>query len=1402
MAVNLGKRLVEIRLTQSIGSMSKRLLSAFILLLFVLPVVPLERVIVQDAAAGSIPLWTRVFHLHEGASQNTLNYDWMNSSAPQNLPYSDYDGDGLDGVSIRKNVPPQRWHHWVLFPGVESPVTISGDLLASVWARSRGNESGTLMTVVFYDMGPGELGDMTLWDEIGRNTIPLSGPFYSDFQRYNVTVPLVSYTLAAGHSLVLSIQRGDSLNDWLIVHFDRTSYDSYIVLQTPNFISANAVWTEDVSRSPRTLFSESEPIIAVANVSNPFGAYDIVGAVASVLYSANGTRAAPETAMSREATDPRTPPYWTRFSVALPALAAGSYALNVSAFDAQGSPTWLTSAFTIVAVDHFNVVVPGNISAGTNFTMVVQAMDAANSIITNWVGTIMLEAFAENMTWPAKGSLGIATIQMRASDMGQVTIGNQTYTGGGEIIKIKASAGDRCGWSAPVRALSGPAVSISISPGPWLTVPSGTSVSLAATGRDALGNINSSWIPNWSLSGEIGSLTGGGLVVTFTAGPIGSGSIVCVNDATNASAEVHVNVTIGALHTIEIIATGPIQVHEGESVELTAIGYDVNRNEVDISGATWDTTTTGVVVGKGSRAVYTAGYVPETGLINVRLGDVVGSITVTVLTAVYGPWLTDIPVQIVYEDSGSWELSLTGYWHDINGTDTLVWWAEDVNASLYIVSHDSRSNAIVRFFTQPNRFGQDEFTLWVVDPTGYRAFKVVTVRIIPVNDKPEFRPDTPTKLYVKHDLPYSFDFDFFVSDVDNPKSDLSLTSSSSFIFFEGLLATFIYPQRPGEASYFEFVVLTVRDLEDSSSIRMIVVVTDDAPPSLNESLPDVVILEGTVNYRAFDLDDYFYDDDSPYLVYTHGFEHITVKIDDTTHEVFISALEEWSGRTEGTFTATDPVGALKVASLVVTVIAVNDAPRVLSPGDVHVRYDTAYYLPLAPYVLDPDNSLDELTFLFDDVHVSHIKTVTGSHVLLLLFPGSLTGPAFVAPYTVTVKMTVRDPEGAIGECTFKVVVTDDFPPVVSIANPDQLYYTFREDEYLNNSLRLYELFSDPDDLRLTFQISGATNIRATVGADGVVNLTASKDWFGTEVLTIKAIDPHGAWAFVQAYVTVTPVNDAPVIYPIGDIINRGYPRTAYYPIFMYVYDVDNPYSSLMITATATSGSVYVVGNYLYVSLPDDRDVITVTLQASDGELTSNAVSFKVGVSKTMAEKMGWPYSFPLVLLAVGVMTYFFMNRMPRPYALENLFLIHNDGRLIAHVTKEENTTLDKDVVSAMFTAVQEFVRDSFQKGEVGLKKLEIGDKNVVIEKGQSVYLALIYSGWPPKEVFYNLSMLLRDIEERYKGRLEKWNGTAKAVRGVERMLQDFVAGTFKPGVWHEEEVLAEEEWVDILEKET
>ena len=1365
----------------------------------------------RQASAGSVPAWDKVFHLHDGGDYTAEVYDWMNASGPTNPADPDYDIDGIDGITIKKNVPPQRVHHWVLYPSLDSDTVLSGDMTAHVWARSRGNDSGTLMTAIFYDMAPGDFYNTAAWAEIGRNTTPLSGPVYSDFKPYDITIASVNYTLQRNHTLVLTMCRGDSLNDWLVIMFDQSAKDSFVSLRTQTFISVSSAWTEDTVGTPKTVFTDLENAVVWTNVSDTFGAYEIMGVNLTLSYAGNGTVVIPVVVMTLSLTDPSNPPYWRLYSAELPQLSPDSYVVNATARDSLGSPTWAACSFSVIGVDHFDVAIPSEIVSGQIFSMSVKAMDEYDAILTDWVGTVVLLPFRPDLVLPGNGTLSVPTVTFGIADAGQVNVTDQSYSGGeDEVILVRASCSSYIGWSASAIVHSGPMTTIEISPGDQ-TLEAGDSVIFTATGRDSNDNANTSWAPSWTLNASIGILSPNGFSVTFLATSYGTGRLTCNDTVSGINASVSIEVLVGTLDHITITSpSSPLTIREGDTRALVATGYDSTGNVVDISAADWYTTTSGQVLGKGNFANFTAGMIPESGVVQVILNAVVGELSVTVIEAIHGPTLNPVPSQVQFEDVGSWNFDLGLYWHDIDGTEDLTWVVEGVNTTLYFISHDSSSNENMMFYTHSNQNGNDTFILWVYDSLGYRTFRSVSVVIIAVPDPPSFVHSPPTQLYVKFDIPYTFDYTYYVQDVDTDKQDLVMSASiggsaTNKVIFDHLNGNYLFPTRP-EGNYFELVVLGVTDGTGSTALNTVVWVTDDTPPSLNDTLPDWTVQERCVMEEAWDLDEYFFDIDADdYLIYTSGFEHILVSINQTSHVVYISAPEEWSGVSEGTLMARDPTGALKVTTVRVIVTPYNNPPVLAGIGDVHVKYNETYVLYLQFYVSDSDNTLDTLSITLDDLRVSHTSSY-GIHRLEFLFPPNQNESilTYNGSYSVTVRLTVSDEEHTVWT-DFRVIVADNSPPRVIVPNPEQLYYAFPEDGYLNNTLRFLDIFADDDDPSLVFEISNWTHIRHVIyPLTGVVNLTADPDWYGTEVLTLWARDSRGGWARVQVFVTVQPINDAPVFTSVPDLIVRGGPRSFSYDVRLYVSDPDNTIGELTFNASwaEPTASISVVGGVLYVSLPKDEDVISVTIVARDGQLSSNAMTFKIGVSKTIAEQIGWPYSFPLVLLAAGVLGFFIASRLPKPHALENVFLIHNDGRLVSHVTKEENTNLDTDVVSSMFTAVQDFVKDSFQKGEVGLKKLEVGDKNILIEKGESAYLALIYTGWPDKQTFTRLAMLLKDIEERYTGRLEHWNGTQKAVAGVEKMLQEFMADAYKPGAWHDEQKMADQEWVSILEKES
>ena len=1402
-----GRKKAEARVARHrTGPIAMGLLLLLVLSLFSGPYGTMEEV-----SAESLESYERLFRLHEGNSSDVSDYDWLNSSdvCEHSLPW-DYDDDNYWGISIRKNLPSQRWRHfWVMDPEVNTDVQIQGDITAHIWAASQGNESGTLITVILSDMATADWDDPDAWTTIGTSTTSLLGPDYSQFKAYDLVIADVDYILPIGHRLVLTVIRGDTINDRLLIVYDDDDFDSYLLVDTSTFISVDEVVTTDGIGAERAVFSEEEDITVVANISNPFGTYEMLDAEIQVAWEGNGTKLFPDhTQMAMLDEDDSANPSWRTYTYTLQSMPNASLVVTVYSVDPQGSPSWLNASLTIVAVDHFEVATPSVVTVLQDFSMTVRALDASNELIVEWFGTVQLEALRSDHSGSATGGLGTDSVTIASEDGGEVTVSTQNYNYSEELIVIRAYAGSKEGFSSVIDVRSGPIASISLSPAGPLTVAAGTEIQLTAAGQDADGMMNTTWAPSWTLKGGLGQLTVDGLKATLDATTAGTGFVNCTNEPTGVAASVEVTVDPSLLASIELFPNGTITIREAQSVAITAVGHDSYGNILNITSAMWSTTTSGSIIGAGPIATYTAGYIPEVGVVEVTVGSVRASVDIVVLNAEDGPWLTPIPTQVATEDS-SWTLSLSTYWHHVNGTSSLRWHADDVNTSLYMVLHDSTSEADIHFLTQPDKWGIDVFRLWVRDENGFSAYQDITVSVQSVNDRPKFVNEPPTELYVKFDTSYTFDYTYYIKDVDTPKSDLRMFSSMpGNVFFDHVFGTFLFLDRDGTDEYFEMIVLTVTDTPEgaqvdstnSDNLKIVVRVTDDTPPSLDQPLPDVELLEGEVDHFAFDLDDYFYDIDDEYLVYKYGFQNIDIFINESTHEVYISATSEWSGVTEGTFTAIDPVGALKTDTVMVTVIAVNDAPTFRNPGTVHVRYDYAYNLTATEYVSDPDHSIDELTFSFNTPYITYV-----SSMLRFIFPASDSGGPFTEPYLDEVTVNVSDPLGASSECKFDVLVSDNFPPEVVSPVPFYDLMTFLEDEYLNDSITLDALFFDMDDGDgLDYTVIGNENVFVTIYSNSCVNFTAASNWSGTEIIEFRAIDSHGAWCSWHVTITVIPVNDAPVALPISDLVVQSGGSSTYIDIFDYFFDSETPFSDLSFLVEPTP-EVAVVGRYLYVNFPDGTSEITVTIQAVDSEgAESNEVTFSVSLQKTWAERIGYPYTFLIVLMAAGIGGYLLARRMPRPFALDDLFLIHNDGRLISHVTREEDTAIDKDVVSAMFTAVQEFVRDSFQAGEVGLKKLEIGERNVMIEKGSAVYLALIYSGWPRQGIFDTLAMLLRDIEERYLGRIEKWNGTKKALPGVGAMLQSFMAKGYEPGTWQpeEEEAIREEEWVDIISKES
>ena len=120
------------------------------------------------------------------------------------------------------------------------------------------------------------------------------------------------------------------------------------------------------------------------------------------------------------------------------------------------------------------------------------------------------------------------------------------------------------------------------------------------------------------------------------------------------------------------------------------------------------------------------------------------------------------------------------------------------------------------------------------------------------------------------------------------------------------------------------------------------------------------------------------------------------------------------------------------------------------------------------------------------------------------------------------------------------------------------------------------------------------------------------------------------------------------------------------------------------------------------------------------------------------------------------------------FRVEHVFLIHRKtGLLIEHVAAPEAAAQDPQLVSGMLTAIQDFVRDSFEgthkDGGGGIDTLRLGDLLLWCEEGPFAFLAAVIRGNPPESLHAVLRESLTQIHDQFRSPLEEFQGDSASL---------------------------------------
>ncbi|MBO1907986.1 tandem-95 repeat protein [Microvirga sp. 3-52] len=254
-------------------------------------------------------------------------------------------------------------------------------------------------------------------------------------------------------------------------------------------------------------------------------------------------------------------------------------------------------------------------------------------------------------------------------------------------------------------------------------------------------------------------------------------------------------------------------------------------------------------------------------------------------------------------------------------------------------------------------------------------------------------------------------------------------------------------------------------------------------------------------------------------------------------------VADWNGTVPTiTYTISDAEGGTDTANLVITVALINDAPEANGTISIQANEDAQGITPLdvSTYFSDPDG--DTLTYSASNLPEGlSIDPVTGIISGTINHSASQDGASGV--YSVTV--TATDGGGLSVDRTFTWTVTNPSP----IANDDTTI-TNEDTAVTGNVITaggsgdVADADPDGDSLSVTsFMIAGNATPHNpgdsvliagvgtfTLGSTGAYSFTPVADWNGTvPTITYTISDAEGGTDTANLVITVTPVNDGPVI---------------------------------------------------------------------------------------------------------------------------------------------------------------------------------------------------------------------------------------------------------------------------------
>jgi hypothetical protein len=799
----------------------------------------------------------------------------------------------------------------------------------------------------------------------------------------------------------------------------------------------------------------------------------------------------------------------------------GTDSFDMTASDGQGGEDTVTVSVTVTPVNDAPVATPDAPSG------------AEDNVITGQVTATDVDGDAVSFAKASDPTNGTVVVNPD---------GTYSYTpaadfNGSDSFDVTASDGQGGTDEVTVTVTVTPVNDAPVAVDDTATVAEDGSIDIAVLDNDTDVDSTLLQIKNVGFASN-GTVTKNGSVLTYTPDPdfFGTDSFTYnIDDELigNTSNLATVTVTVTPVNDAPVAVADTATVAEDGSVLVDVVANDTDVDgtpdpaSIELEAADDASGLVRTVAGEGVWTVEAGGirFTPEadyTGPVTPiaytiadaeGLRSAPGSVSVTITGE------NDAPVAVADAPTGAEDTVITG---QVSATDV------DGDAVSFVKASDPTNGTVVvnpdgtYSYTPDADFnGTDSFDMTASDGQGGEDTVTVSVTVTPVNDAPVATPDAPSgaedNVITGQVTATDVDGDAVsfakASDptngtvVVNPDGTYSYTPAADF----------------NGSDSFDVTASDGQGGTDEVTVTVTVTPVNDAPVAVDDTA--TVAEDGSIDIAVLDNDT---DVDSTLLqIKNVGFaSNGTVTKNGSV--LTYTPDPDFFGTDSFTYNIDDELigNTSNLATVTVTVTPVNDAPVAVA-DTATVAEDGSVLVDVVANDTDVDGTPDPASIELEaaDDASGLVRTVAGEGVWTVEAGGirftpeaDYTGPVTPIAYTIADAEGLRSAPGSVS-----VTITGENDAPVAVADAP----TGAEDTVITGQVSA----TDVDGDAVSFSAGGTAPANGTVDVapDGSYSYTPDADFNGTDTFSVLADDGNGGTDEVTVTVTVTPVNDAPVL---------------------------------------------------------------------------------------------------------------------------------------------------------------------------------------------------------------------------------------------------------------------------------